>query len=147
MRAVASRAGPEMRAGCQTAPRALCDIPYGETRSYAAIAAAAGGSARSVGQANGSNPIPILIPCHRVVSEDRKLTGFGMGLWRKRWLLDWEGAWPLASKTIEGPRDPFQRTFDEVSRDGRPIGRPHRRPGHRRAARRKAGARRRTHPE
>jgi methylated-DNA-[protein]-cysteine S-methyltransferase len=47
--------------------RALCAIPYGETRSYIDIAQVAGGSARSVGQANGCNPIPIIIPCHRVV--------------------------------------------------------------------------------
>ena len=129
--------------------RVLLDVPAGRTITYGELARRSGhaGAARAVGGAMHRNPIPILIPCHRVVSEDRKLTGFGMGLWRKRWLPDWEGAWPLASKTIEGPRDPFQRTFDEVSRDGRPIGRPHRRPGHRRAARRKASARRRTHPE
>ncbi len=47
---------------------ALRSIPFGQTRSYADIAALAGGSARSVGQANGQNPIPILIPCHRVVA-------------------------------------------------------------------------------
>ena len=52
---------------------ALCAIPYGETRTYAQIAAVAGGVARSVGQANGANPIPILIPCHRV------LAGAGLG--------------------------------------------------------------------
>lgn len=68
--------------------QALCDIPYGETRSYAAIAAAAGGSARSVGQAAGSNPIPIIIPCHRVVAATH-LGGFsgGEGLPTKRYLL------------------------------------------------------------
>ena len=47
---------------------ALCDIPYGATRTYADIARQAGGSPRSVGQANGANPIPIIIPCHRVVA-------------------------------------------------------------------------------
>ncbi len=51
----------------------LSRIPYGQTRSYAAIAASAGGSARSVGGANGANPIPIIIPCHRVVGS----TGIG----------------------------------------------------------------------
>jgi methylated-DNA-[protein]-cysteine S-methyltransferase len=68
--------------------QALCDIPYGETRSYAAIAAAAGGSARSVGQANGCNPIPIVIPCHRVVAASH-LGGYsgGEGLATKRYLL------------------------------------------------------------
>lgn len=53
--------------------QALREIPYGETRTYGEIAARAGGSARSVGQANGDNPIPILIPCHRVVA------GSGLG--------------------------------------------------------------------
>lgn len=52
---------------------ALCTIPYGETRTYQQIAAIAGGVARSIGQANGANPIPILIPCHRV------LAGGGIG--------------------------------------------------------------------
>jgi methylated-DNA-[protein]-cysteine S-methyltransferase len=68
--------------------RALRDIPYGETRPYAAIATAAGGSARSVGQANGCNPIPIIIPCHRVVASTH-LGGYsgGDGLPTKRFLL------------------------------------------------------------
>jgi methylated-DNA-[protein]-cysteine S-methyltransferase len=68
--------------------QALCDIPYGATRSYKDIAIAAGGSARSVGQANGSNPIPIVIPCHRVVATGH-LGGYsgGDGLSTKRWLL------------------------------------------------------------
>jgi methylated-DNA-[protein]-cysteine S-methyltransferase len=66
----------------------LCDIPYGETRSYQQIAAVAGGSARSVGQANGGNPIPLIIPCHRVVATGH-LGGYsgGEGLATKRWLL------------------------------------------------------------
>jgi len=71
--------------------QALCDIPFGQTRSYADIAAVAGGSARSVGGANASNPIPIIIPCHRVVGT----TGLGgysgaEGIETKRWLLDLE---------------------------------------------------------
>jgi methylated-DNA-[protein]-cysteine S-methyltransferase len=67
---------------------ALCEIPYGETRSYATIADLAGGSARSVGQANGDNPIPIIIPCHRVVAATH-LGGYsgGDGLDTKRALL------------------------------------------------------------
>jgi methylated-DNA-[protein]-cysteine S-methyltransferase len=67
---------------------ALCDIPYGETRSYQDIAARAGGSARSVGQANGRNPIPLIIPCHRVVAATH-IGGYsgGDGLPTKRWLL------------------------------------------------------------
>jgi methylated-DNA-[protein]-cysteine S-methyltransferase len=67
---------------------ALCAIPYGETRSYRDVALAAGGSARSVGQANGNNPIPIIIPCHRVVASTH-LGGYSGngGLATKRWLL------------------------------------------------------------
>ena len=85
---------------------ALCAIPFGETRSYAAIAAVAGGSARSVGGANGANPIPIVIPCHRVVAT----TGIGGysgldGLTSKRWLLDLEGA-PLDAIAARRPRAP-----------------------------------------
>ncbi|MBN8874183.1 MAG: methylated-DNA--[protein]-cysteine S-methyltransferase [Rhodospirillales bacterium] len=76
--------------------RALCAIPYGETRSYQEIAAVAGGVARSVGRANGSNPIPILIPCHRVVASTH-LGGYsgGDGLPTKRWLLALETRGPL----------------------------------------------------
>jgi methylated-DNA-[protein]-cysteine S-methyltransferase len=66
----------------------LCDIPYGETRSYQEIAIRAGGSGRSVGQANGHNPIPLIIPCHRVVAATH-IGGYsgGDGLPTKRWLL------------------------------------------------------------
>ena len=68
--------------------QALRDIPYGQTASYAAIAARAGGSARSVGGANAANPIPILIPCHRVVGSAGP-GGYsgGDGLETKAWLL------------------------------------------------------------
>lgn len=68
--------------------QALCAIPYGATRSYLEIARVAGGSPRSVGQANGNNPIPIIIPCHRVVATTH-LGGYsgGDGLATKRWLL------------------------------------------------------------
>jgi methylated-DNA-[protein]-cysteine S-methyltransferase len=68
--------------------QALCEIPYGETRSYLDIARKAGGSARSVGQANGRNPIPLIIPCHRVVAATH-IGGYsgGDGLLTKRWLL------------------------------------------------------------
>lgn len=70
---------------------ALRRIPYGATRTYADIAAEAGGSARSVGGANGANPIPIIIPCHRVVAS-AGLGGYsgGDGLVTKRSLLDLE---------------------------------------------------------
>ena len=68
-------------------------IPAGETRTYGQVAAAAGsGSARATGGAVGANPIPIIVPCHRVVGANGSLTGFGGGLTRKRWLLAHEGA-------------------------------------------------------
>ena len=71
---------------------ALCAIPPGATRTYAEIARVAGGSARSVGQANGANPIPILIPCHRVVASGGAIGGYsgGDGLDTKRFLLHLE---------------------------------------------------------
>lgn len=69
---------------------ALCEIPYGETRSYAALAALLHSSPRAVGGAVGRNPLSILIPCHRVVASDGALTGYAGGLARKRWLLEHE---------------------------------------------------------
>lgn len=70
---------------------ALAAIPYGETRTYAQVAGVAGGAARSVGGANGANPIPILIPCHRVVAS-AGLGGYsgGEGVETKRLLLQLE---------------------------------------------------------
>lgn len=72
--------------------RALREIPYGETTTYGELARALGrpAASRAVGAANGANPIPIIIPCHRVIGSDRSLTGFGGGLPTKRWLLDHE---------------------------------------------------------
>ncbi len=69
--------------------RALQDIPYGETRCYGDIASAAGNpkAARAVGMANHNNPIPIVIPCHRVIGKNGKLVGFGGGLDTKEALL------------------------------------------------------------
>ena len=71
---------------------ALVKIPYGETCSYIDIARALGNpkASRAVGTANGNNPIPIIIPCHRVVGANGSLTGFGGGLPNKRFLLDLE---------------------------------------------------------
>ena len=78
--------------------QALCDISFGQTRTYRQIAAVAGGSARSVGQANGHNPIPIVIPCHRVVATGG-LGGYsgGEGLDTKRYLLALETPQILAT--------------------------------------------------
>jgi methylated-DNA-[protein]-cysteine S-methyltransferase len=72
--------------------RALRAIPAGETRSYGQLAASIGcpKASRAVGAANGSNPVAIVVPCHRVIGADGSLTGFGGGLDRKRWLLDHE---------------------------------------------------------
>jgi len=72
--------------------RALCAIPYGETRTYGQIAKAIRKPAatRAVGLANNRNPIAIIIPCHRVIGADGSLTGYGGGLPRKRKLLDLE---------------------------------------------------------
>ncbi len=69
--------------------RALRDIPYGETRTYGEIAAAAGNdkAARAVGMANNKNPLPVFIPCHRVIGAGGKLTGYAGGLKIKEILL------------------------------------------------------------
>jgi methylated-DNA-[protein]-cysteine S-methyltransferase len=72
---------------------ALLSIPYGEVRTYGEIARQIGKphAARAVGQANGANPIPIVIPCHRVIAGDRTIGGFSGGLGIKRHLLRLEG--------------------------------------------------------
>jgi methylated-DNA-[protein]-cysteine S-methyltransferase len=73
--------------------RELEQIPYGATASYGEIAARLGlppGGSRAVGTANGSNPIAIVVPCHRVIGADGTLTGYAGGLQRKRYLLDLE---------------------------------------------------------
>jgi len=82
----------------------LCMIPPGETWSYAQLARNVGKPAavRAVGRANGKNCLAIIIPCHRVIGADGSLSGYGGGVWRKRWLIDHE------RKMIGG---------DEVSQD------------------------------
>jgi methylated-DNA-[protein]-cysteine S-methyltransferase len=71
---------------------ALRAIPYGETISYAQLAERIGNpkAVRAVGLANGSNPVPIIVPCHRVIGSDGSLTGFGGGLSTKKMLLELE---------------------------------------------------------
>lgn len=73
---------------------ALRAIPYGTTTSYSQLARRLGDirATRAVGAANAKNPIPIIVPCHRVVGAHGELTGFGGGIDRKRWLLEHEGA-------------------------------------------------------
>ncbi len=101
----------------------LAAVPSGSTVSYAELARRAGhpGAARAVGGSMRRNPVPIIVPCHRVVGEDGTLTGFGLGLWRKRWLLDKEGSWPLRTKSAEGPVHPNQRTLDRATHRPRPA--------------------------
>ena len=72
--------------------RQLEKIPFGEVVSYGQIADAIGNpkACRAVGNANGKNPISIIIPCHRVIGTDGSLTGYGGGLWRKEWLIKHE---------------------------------------------------------
>ena len=72
--------------------RALMEIPYGDTRAYSEIAAAVGSprAARAVGMANHLNPIPVVVPCHRVVGKDGALTGYASGLEMKAALLELE---------------------------------------------------------
>lgn len=74
--------------------QALTRIPYGTTCCYMDIATAIGDrkAVRAVGAANGRNPIPIIVPCHRVIGRDGSLIGFGGGLDKKEWLLKHEGA-------------------------------------------------------
>lgn len=70
----------------------LLKIPYGETRTYKEIAEKTGNSkaSRAVGMANNKNPIPIIIPCHRVIGSNNKLVGYALGLDMKKYLLDLE---------------------------------------------------------
>jgi methylated-DNA-[protein]-cysteine S-methyltransferase len=80
----------------RVALQAVMAIPYGETRTYGQIAAQIGypQAPRAVGRANATNPMPLVIPCHRVIGSDGKLHGYGGagGLRTKEWLLDLEGA-------------------------------------------------------
>jgi methylated-DNA-[protein]-cysteine S-methyltransferase len=73
--------------------RALMAVRFGKTASYKDIAGTVGNPAatRAVGGANHRNPVSIIVPCHRVVGSDGRLTGYGGGLWRKEWLLRHEG--------------------------------------------------------
>ncbi len=84
--------GTEFQRSCWLA---LATIPYGQTVSYGEQARRLGlgpDSARAVGAANGQNPLPVVLPCHRVIGADGSLTGFGGGLSLKRFLLEHEGA-------------------------------------------------------
>ena len=110
----------------------LRSIPPGQTRTYGeqARAIGAGGGARAVGRANGMNYLSIIIPCHRVVGADGALTGYGGGLWRKRWLLDHE------RRVAGGEAGLF-----EHGQDARGTGEGRGRGGHGRVARATGGER------
>ena len=90
----------------------LATIPYGETWSYAGLAQRieAPRAVRAVGAANGRNPLPIVVPCHRVIGADGTLTGFGGGLDTKAALLRLEGAWP-GGATTTGSEHPQRSLF------------------------------------
>jgi O-6-methylguanine DNA methyltransferase len=85
---------------------ALRSIPAGTTISYGLLAASLGraGASRAVGAANGANPIPIVVPCHRVIGANGTLTGYGGGLAHKKWLLEHEARYAFMT-----PRPPFSR--------------------------------------
>ncbi|MDE2137388.1 MAG: methylated-DNA--[protein]-cysteine S-methyltransferase [Gammaproteobacteria bacterium] len=87
----------------RTVWQGLLGIPYGETISYGELARRIGSAPRAVGLANGANPLPIIVPCHRVIGADGSLTGFGGGLPVKRALLELEGAACVAD-LFSGPR-------------------------------------------
>ncbi len=80
----------------------LKKVPFGETASYLDIAIKIGSknNTRAVGLANGKNPIPIIIPCHRVIGTNGKLTGYAGGLERKKWLLQHEMKYSVNSKML-----------------------------------------------
>ncbi|NNE26786.1 MAG: methylated-DNA--[protein]-cysteine S-methyltransferase [Saprospiraceae bacterium] len=77
----------------QSVWKALEAVPYGKTTNYSALANQIGNpdAVRAVGLANGKNPFPIVIPCHRVIGKDHSLTGYAFGLPAKKWLLELEG--------------------------------------------------------
>ena len=80
--------------------KSLLQIPYGKTTSYLEQSSLLGDkkAVRAVASANGKNPILIVIPCHRVLGSDGSLTGFSVGIWRKKWLLAHEN--PVKQKTL-----------------------------------------------
>ncbi len=86
----------------QSVWKALCTIPYGRTCSYGALARQLGNekSIRAVGTTNGKNQISIVVPCHRVIGADGSLTGYGGGLWRKKWLLEHEQRFKYGIQTL-----------------------------------------------
>ncbi len=89
--------------------RALREIPCGETWSYGQLARHIGSpsAVRAVGLANGSNPVGVIVPCHRVIGADGSMTGYGGGIERKKWLLAHERAMPRSAQ--RGLWEPLSR--------------------------------------
>ena len=96
----------------QTVWQALRKIPCGTTLSYQQLAEQIGrpNAVRAVGLANGSNPVGIVVPCHRVIGSNGSLTGYGGGLKRKRWLLDHEQQ--MSNEGLGQKHLPFSGTLD-----------------------------------
>ena len=106
---------------------ALCAIPAGTAMTYGSQAVKIGrpNAIRAVGLANGSNPVGVIVPCHRVIGANGALTGYGSGLWRKRWLLRHEGFTAFQDNgDLFGTAEDLQRAFRSPSRAGVSI--PHR---------------------
>ena len=85
--------------------KALRRIPFGSTMTYAELARRVGKptASRAVGHANGRNPVSILVPCHRVVGANGKLTGYAGGVDKKQWLLAWERRVKAGQGALHGP--------------------------------------------
>jgi methylated-DNA-[protein]-cysteine S-methyltransferase len=96
--------------------QALCAIPFGQTRSYGDQARAIGTPAavRAVGAANARNPLGIIVPCHRVIGSDGKLTGYGGGLPAKAWLLAHEATVLAAAKGQAVAASPGRPRADQI---------------------------------
>ncbi len=94
---------------------ALADIPYARTESYGSVAARVGNpkASRAVGMANNKNPIPIVLPCHRVIGASGKLVGYGGGLPMKEWLLQHEAK---VAERLRG--NPYSRPTEELRTSG-----------------------------
>ncbi len=101
-------------------------IPFGETKTYGEIAAAVGSprAVRAVGAAQAANPVPIVVPCHRVIGSNGRLTGYAGGLETKRWLLEHEAG--HAERTLTAPRPPRTTRARGIARI--PIVGPQKRP-------------------
>lgn len=117
------RLAPEGTAFQLAVWQSLRNIPYGQTVSYVELARRLGNArgARAVGLANGANPLPIIVPCHRVIGADGSLTGFGGGPYIKRALLSLEGA-ACVEDLFSAHQCPPSPPADAAGRDSRVSG-------------------------